>query len=304
MSLFENRIISPKLDIGFKAVFGDERHKDLLASLLAGVLELPVQSFTELTILNTELMAQFPEGKIPRLDLRVRLKEGTEIDIEIQLQPMKAYSERILLYWSRLYSSSFMKGSKYHDLNKCIVINFLDFELFDYPKMHSIFKIREEEYSTLLTDRLEIHFVELCKLNDYNRHIGNELLIAWADFLNIEDEEEVIHMLEKNLPEEIKKALEVLEEISKDPKMQEAALNLEMGISDYMTRIGEAEDRGMEKGREEGRVKGREEGLEEGLEIGEHKKSLEFAKALKNEGFENQLIAKLTGIGIEEIDGL
>ncbi len=49
----------------------------------------------------------------------------------------------------------------------------------------------------------------------------------------IQDEGEIIHMLENNLPEEIKRALEVLEEISKDPKMQEAALNLEMGISVY-----------------------------------------------------------------------
>jgi predicted transposase/invertase (TIGR01784 family) len=156
--------------------------------------------------------------------------------------------------------------------------------MFDYPKMHSVFRIREEEHGNLLTDRLEIHFVELGKLNDYNRHIGNELLIAWAEFLNIQDEGEVIHMLEKNLPEEIKRALEVLEEISKDPKMQEAALNLEMGISDYVSRIGDAEDKGRE--------------------IGERDKAVKIAKMLKTEGLDSNFIAKATDLSVEEIEAL
>lgn len=104
----------------------------------------------------------------------------------------------------------------------------------------------------------------------------------------IQDEGGAIHMLENNLPEEIKKALEVLEEISKDPKMQEAALNLEMGISDYVSRIGDAEDKGRE----------------EGVEIGERDKAVRIAKMLKTEGLDSNFIAKATDLSVEEIEAL
>lgn len=95
-------------------------------------------------------------------------------------------------------------------------------------------------------------------------------------------------MLEKNLPEEIKKALEVLETISKDPQMQEAALNLEMGISDYISRLGDAEDKGRE----------------EGQEIGARNKSLEIAKQMKTKGLAIEDIVQITGLMRDEVESL
>ena len=61
------------------------------------------------------------------------------------------------------------KGSEYNALNKCIVINFLDFELFSHEKMHAVFHIAEDD-----------------------------MLIVWTEFLGIRDETELIAMSSKN----------------------------------------------------------------------------------------------------------
>lgn len=70
--------------------------------------------------------------------------------------------------------------------------------------------------------------------------------------------------------------------------MQEAALNLEMGISDYVSRIGDAEDKGREEGREEG----------------ERDKAVKIAKILKAEGLDSHFIARATDLSIEDIEAL
>ncbi len=60
------------------------------------------------------------------------------------------------------------------------------------------------------------------------------------------------------------------------------------------------EEIGMEKGREIGREEGREEGRAEGIEIGVRKTALNML----HEGFEADMIQKMTGLSQEEIESL
>ena len=191
--------VSPRIDVVFKAIFGKKENRPLLQSLISSVTGIPKDSLAELEILNPELMVDHYDGKASRLDLRARLTDGTEIDIEIQVSNMKAYTERILYYWSKMYCGDLEKGNNYETLNKCIVINILDFELFRHEKMHAVFHITEDELGSRLTDHLELHFIELPKLRGYNKNKGNEseLLIEWTDFLSIQDERELMAMSEK-----------------------------------------------------------------------------------------------------------
>ena len=63
-------------------------------------------------------------------------------------------------------------------------------------------------------------------------------------------------------------------------------------------------EEGREEGREEGLAKGREEGREEGRDEGIAEGMIEVAKRLKAEGMETAFIAKITGLGEEEISAL
>jgi len=90
--------IAPHIDVVFKSIFGNEKEKGPLMSLLSSIMELPLESFDELELLNTELIPENIEQKSSRLDLRIKLKDKTEIDVEIQVISQVAYKERVLYY--------------------------------------------------------------------------------------------------------------------------------------------------------------------------------------------------------------
>ena len=58
------------------------------------------------------------------------------------------------------------------------------------------------------------------------------------------------------------------------------------------------------KGREEGRAEGREEGRAEGREEGRNNEKLDTARRMKSDGMPDEMIAKYTGLAIEEVKGL
>ena len=63
----------------------------------------------------------------------------------------------------------------------------------------------------------------------------------------------------------------------------------------------EGREEGRQEGREEGRQEGREEGLKEGLKEGREEERLIIVRNLKSAGMSDELIAKATGVSIEEI---
>ena len=71
---------------------------------------------------------------------------------------------------------------------------------------------------------------------------------------------------------------------------------------EYM--LNERERKGLELGREQGLKQGRAEGEASGLAKGASQKQREIAKNFKNSGVPLDLIAKNTGLSVEEIENL
>jgi predicted transposase/invertase (TIGR01784 family) len=76
-------ILPPKSDEVFKMLFGDEQNKEILAAFLKAVLPLPDDDYEEIEILNPFLPGEVLNDKIGILDLKLRLKSGRLIDVEI-----------------------------------------------------------------------------------------------------------------------------------------------------------------------------------------------------------------------------
>lgn len=285
--------VSPCIDVVFKALFGKEKNIDLLESLISSVIGLPRSEIQVLQIMNSELVASYRDEKVPRLDLRVKMRSGEDLDIEVQVNPMDMFNERILYYWAKIYSGNLLQGNTYRQLKKCIIINILSFKHFEHDRLHSRFHIHEDEWHEILTDYLEIHYIELPKAKGYNGSKENELLLEWVEFLSIKDGDELVKLREdKEWPEDIVKAFKELEELSKDPEMREAALSREIALLDLLTRLEEAEDRGIEKGKEQG--------IEQGIE----QEKLAVAKRLKEKGIADEVIITATGLSLEAIEKL
>ena len=268
----EKFLIKPKNDLVFKKIFGDEKNKDLLISLLNSILKEEVK---DVTLVNTELMPEYYNSKKGILDVRAITDKGVQIDIEIQVLRITHMPERSLFYWSRMYIEQIASGEDYSKLNKAIAINILDYNCIGNTKYHNSFHVMEDEEHFLLTDVLEIHFVELNKERDeYN----NSKLAQWIEFLKADSEEVLKKMAETN--SDIKKAFDILMTMSQDKETRALYLSREMALRDELSRIAE------------GRAAGKEEGREE--------KAIEIARNLLDV-LDDETIALKTGLTVERI---
>ena len=267
-----NFILKPKNDYVFKKIFGDERNKDILIAFLKAVLKIDIE---DVQILNSELPKENIADKKSILDIRATINKNVEIDIEIQVSRTIYMPQRSLYYWSKIYCEQLESGEKYNKLKKTICINILDFNTLDTNKYHSMFKIKENEENYVLTDLLEIHFLEMKKLDEYKE---NDDLSQWVSFIKA-DSKEVLEKMAKVNPN-IDKAVNVLTTMSQDKKARAEYLSREMALHDEATKIEEAMEEGYEQGLEQGIQKGIKKGFRKGLNKGLNK---ELRKGLKKQ---------------------
>jgi len=111
------------------------------------------------------------------------------VDLEVQVNNEGDYPERVLLYWAKDFSSVLAAGQDYSMLPQTIVINLVDFRLFDCVEFHSFFQVLEVTRHTLLTDRMGLHFFELPKLP--TKISDNNMLLLWLSLFKANTEEEL-----------------------------------------------------------------------------------------------------------------
>ena len=75
-----SELMSPKIDFVFKLIFGDEKHKDITIGFLSAVLQVPKDDLADIEIINTELLREFKEDKKGILDVRVKTRDGRQIN--------------------------------------------------------------------------------------------------------------------------------------------------------------------------------------------------------------------------------
>ncbi len=154
--------------------------------------------------------------------------------------------------------------------------------------MHTKWQIMNTENGKIvLTEDLEIHIIELPKIKE-KKEEGE--LKKWILFLENPEGEETKKMAEKD--EEIKEAIEALEEISADKEKVRIAELREKYIADRESELATAEEKGIKQGIEQGKKQGN---IEKGIEI---------AKKLKLKNMSIEEISEITGLTKEEIEKL
>ena len=99
-----NVSITPKRDLVFKRLFGSKGNEDILKDFLESILDVKIESLG--LDLATELLPDFYDGKTSRIDVRAKLSDGTEVNIEAQSNVSSYSEERCLQYWSKIYSNN------------------------------------------------------------------------------------------------------------------------------------------------------------------------------------------------------
>ena len=124
------------------------------------------------------------------LDIRATLDNKEEIDVEMQVVNNKDIQERMLFYWSKMYSEGIMSGEDYKELKKVIVILITGYEIEEMRKIEKTltkWQIREEKYQNeVLTDKMEFYILELPKYRKYKDI--SESLKNWVKFIESPEE--------------------------------------------------------------------------------------------------------------------
>lgn len=252
-------IMLPTVDFCFKELMNSEKAR---RGFISAFLNRRPEDIQETILLNTNLRKRTEEEKLGILDVRVLMRDQTQVDLEMQVLPFRSWEERTLFYMAKMYTDQITSGDPYETLVKCIHIGILDFTLFhDTDEWHSCFHIREDKRGSLYTDKMEFHVLELPKLGD--RQEPENDLMQWAKFLNGKREEDFKAMAEKN--EYINEAYEVLKHISADDLKRIEYESREKAIRDYNHLLSMAKKEGMQEGMEKGMEKGIEKGREEGV---------------------------------------
>ena len=242
----EFKILRPTNDIVFQMLFSTV-NVEITKGLISALLESEINSL-ELD-LNKQLQRDEVDDKIGIVDLRAKIDNNIECEIEMQMIYSKNFIPRLLYYWSKLYSNQLKKGKKYDALNKTISIAIINKNVPELKGLlsHTKWQIRESgNYRKILTDKLEIHIIEIRKaIEEYKNNRKNERL-QWMMFLNNPDSKEVDSIMKDNI--KIKEAKNTLNYLSQDEKNQRIAELRLKNILDKQDIYATGVDIGIEKG--------------------------------------------------------
>ena len=291
----------------FRRIFGHIGNEEITKNLLTSIIPDKIQKI-ELDS-NPITEKDLIDEKIGILDIKAKLNNNINCNIEMQIVDENNIEKRILFYWSKMYTGSIKSGDDYAKLERSIAILIADYNLENLkviPNYMTKWNIREENYSKIiLTDALEIYIIELEKAKKFVLE-GNETLDSWLQFINNPKE---ISGMEN---EEIRKAKKVLEEISQDERERRLTELRQKYIMDQKAIHSHGYDKGMQaglkqglrKGIKQGIEQGVKQGIEQGMKQGIEQEKIKIAKKMQQENIDIQIIIDVTGLTEEEIKNI
>ncbi len=296
-------LITPRVDIAFKKIFGVEENKDLLILLINAIVSKKDQ-VADVTLLNPYNPQNFRNDKLSILDIKAIGENGKRFNIEIQITDEADYNKRALYYWAKLYTEQLKHAEDYGKLSKAIGIHILNFtSIPESDKYHNVFHIVEKENGLEYFKDLELHTIELKKFaNSVSNDISDIIekmktsLDIWAAFLtkyNLLDKDNLPKRLEHT---GLRKALNVLEVMNFNDQEREDYDNHLKWLQIQINTLKNYEQRGLEKGLEKGFAEGKAEGIEQSTH--------QMIRAMLTNGLDPEFIANSTNIEISLINSI
>ena len=200
-------------DYAFKKLFGNNENKDITKRFLSLILNIKESDIKELIFKNPFVGGNYLDEKQGIIDIKLELNQNI-INIEMQNFWHSNYEERVLFGWSNSYTEELTKGHNYGELKKCISINIINSKFPYSDDIHSIYKILNIKDKSSFKDLLELHFLDLTKLNHSIESLNE--LERWLLFIQTE-ENEIRENVSKG-DKAMEKAGTVMKEFYSDPK--------------------------------------------------------------------------------------
>ena len=285
-NLNTKKYFNPLNDYFIRYLFTDKGSSEsiLLDFINSIMINANMKTFRSVEILTPFNLKKNKNLKETIVDVKCITQNGSVVIIEIQLQGNSRFPERILYYWAANYSKLLKHGERYDELTPVISINLLNFNLDKTKNIHSCYMLYEMNNKKLLTDHLQIHIIELKK---FKKNILSKDLNCWLKIFTSKNLEASMSEIVKEKP--------IMEEVQ---KKYNNFVKSKLMMMEYEKK--EAYLYGNQIMLDEERRLGKEEGIKEGIE----KEKYSLAKNMKKENIDVNIISKVTGLSIEEINKL
>ena len=284
------KYLNPKADLTFKKIFGE--HKHLVISLLNAMLPLEEDN-------KVESIEYWPAEKIPErtevekysiVDVCCKDSRNREFIVEMQMSWTEAFKKRVLLNASKAYVAQSIKGMNYEALQPVYALNFVN-EIFqhDIDDFYHYYHLVHDKYTDQIIDGLHLIFVELPKFKP-TTFSERKMQVLWLRFLTEIDEntkEVPAEMLENA---EVSEALEIVERAAFTDEEMRSYDKFWDNVSVQKT---------LESAWKAMAEQAKAQADEAKAQLTQEK--LDSARKMKADGMPIELIAKYTGLTLEDI---
>ena len=288
----KGKYLNPKADLTFKKIFGE--HEDLVMSLLNALLPLDEgKQIENVEYLTPEMVPENPGKKNSVVDVRCRETGGRHFIVEMQMNWNNEFQQRVILNASKAVIKQLKGSEDYSLLQPVYALNLINDVGFDAgpDEFYHDYAIVNVEHSDRIIEGLRFVFVELPKFKPQTIK-EKKMAVLWLRFLTEIDRNTVEAPAELLENPDTSKALKILE--------KSAYNDAELYAYNYYW-DAVYNERGAIR---HGYKKGMERGLADGMAQGEHNKALVSARSMKADNMPAELIAKYTGLTVEEINNL
>ena len=272
------RYINLFTDFGFKKIFGSEDNKDILLDFLNTLLT-DKQKIIDLKFLNSERLGNNILERKAIFDLYCENDKGEKFIVELQRAKQEFFKERSIFYASRVIEEQAERGSWDYNWQAVYTIAIMDFEFsgMGHHNVKSDVILYDQENQQQFSDKLRFIYLEMPKFNKTEAELKTSY-DRWLYLLkNISELDGIPDILQEVAFKKVFEIAEVSNYAKKDKKQYEQSLK---EYRDYYNTIVTAE------------------------KDAQTEKTIEIVKKSILEGISDELISKITGLSLEEIQGI
>jgi len=293
----QERYINFFTDYGFKRLFGSEPNKDCLIDFLNGLFDGKEAQIIKLEYRNTEHLGGSELDRKAIFDLYCVTAEGTHFIVELQKAKQQFFKDRALFYSTFPIQEQAQKGDWNFKLSKIYTVAILDFvfeEDANTPEKYLYeVKLTEQETKTVFYDKLTFVYLEMPRFKK-ERHELKTKQDRWLYAIkNLSQLESIPEELKSEIFERFFQTAEIAKLKPQEKQNYEKSLKYYRDLNNVIdTAFIEGKTAGLGEGRAEGEAKGQAETLRK------------VALNMKEQGFALDMIARTTGISLDDLQNL
>ena len=282
--MMQDKYLNPFTDFGFKKLFGEEPHKDLLISFLNTLLPQKHQ-ILDLQYTKNEQQGSTALDRKAIFDLSCISSTGERFIVELQKAKQNYFKERSVYYSTFPIQEQALRGDWNYKLSAVYTIGILDF-LFEEDRsstevVHHVHL--KNQNGQIFYDKLTFIYLTLPNFKKNIDELETEQDKWFYVFRHLQDMQEIPAVLHEDIFLKLFETAQLacFNEIERQA-YQDSLKNYRdwKGITETV----------------------REEGREEGIEIGVEKGKLEVARRMMAKGMTAEDVAEIAGISMMQLN--